>query len=364
MEDIKYDFWAASLQDGYIGNLSDIIKKAGGSYNLYKMTPEEMTRKLGLSKRMINHIINRRNSFEIEKEYEKMMRQEIRFIRETDMDFPYKLKNINSCPYAIFVKGELPKDNAPSVAIVGARECSEYGRLMAEYFGDRLSRRGISIVSGMAFGIDGIAQMAAVNAGGKSYAVLGCGVDEIYPKSNRVLYEKLINSGGIISEYVPGTSAMSRNFPPRNRIISGLSDAIIVVEAKAKSGTLITADLAMDQGREVLIIPGRITDPLSVGCMNLIKTGATPITCIEDVLDHLPNMNILENEDEKNIIKTIKLTAEEKILFDCLDYYSKSIEELSLLTKYDISTLIRLTTEMEMKGLIKCTSQTSFVKTS
>ena len=375
MEQNEYDFWAASLQDGYVGKLVEIVESAGGSKELYEMQPEDMRDKLHLTGRMIKHIINRRNTFDIASHYDSLVRENIKFIKYTDDDYPHRLKNIAGKPYAVFIKGNLPLENKPAVAIVGARDCSEYGRLMAEYFGDRLARNGVQIISGMAYGIDGIAQMAAIDTGGKSYAVLGNGVDIVYPKANRRLYERLAyeNCGGVISEYVPGTVACSRNFPPRNRIISGLSDLVLVIEAKAKSGTLITADMAMEQGRDVCIVPGRITDPLSVGCINLMKFGAYPVTSVEDLFEHIQmEVDIKLTKDnfshvgfsENAYDNTTELTADESLIIDNLDFYPRSMDEITKRTGFDLSKVLSLTTRLELKGIIKCIGQGSFVKKS
>jgi len=363
MEEIYYDFWAASLQDGYVGNLIDIVERAGGSRGLYEMNEEEMLSKLSVSGRMVNHIINRRNTINIKREYDDMMARNIKFVRYTDPEYPKKLSDISSRPYALFCLGRLPEENKPRVAIIGARDCSEYGRLMAEYFGDRLAGAGIDIVSGMAYGIDGIAQMSAIDAGGKSYAILGCGVDVVYPRSNRRLYERLIECGGVISEYIPGTQAVSRNFPPRNRIISGLSDIVLVVEAKSKSGTLITADMAIEQGKDVGVIPGRITDPLSLGCLNLIKQGAIPIVTIEDITECL-NISNVKDIDEKGHGKASNLTAEEMKIYECLDYYPRGADCIANLASTDIKTVLNTLAILEIKGMVKCVGQSSFVKMS
>ena len=192
--------------------------------------------------------------------------KKIRVINKEEKEYPRRLKEIPKPPEKLYILGSLPVERIPSVAVIGARDCSEYGRYVAARLGSVLGRKGIQVISGMARGIDGIAQEAAVDAGGYSYAVLGSGVDVCYPASNKSLYEKLKVTGGILSEYPPGTSAIARNFPARNRIVSGLADAIIVVEAREKSGTLITVDMALEQGREVYAVPGRITDSLSVGC--------------------------------------------------------------------------------------------------
>jgi len=213
--------------------------------------------------------------------------KEIRVFRKEEKDYPRRLKEIPKPPEELYVLGSLPGEQMPSVAVIGARDCSEYGKYVAAHLGNVFGRNGIQVISGMARGIDGIAQEAAVDAGGRSFAVLGSGVDVCYPAGNRRLYEKLKAAGGILSEYPKGTPAIARHFPARNRIVSGLADAVIVVEAREKSGTLITVDMALEQGREVYVVPGRITDSLSVGCNRLIKLGAGILLDTDEFMEEL-----------------------------------------------------------------------------
>nr|MCR5627669.1 DNA-processing protein DprA [Lachnospiraceae bacterium] len=195
---------------------------------------------------------------------------EIRYISSFDNEFPERLRTIPDPPQGIYVKGKLPDPNRPSVSIIGARACSEYGKGAAEYFAKKLSENGVQIISGMARGIDGIAQRTAVDAGYESFGVLGNGIDVVYPRENSRLYETILNKGGLISEFPPGTQGLPAYFPKRNRIISGLCNVLLVIEARAKSGTLSTVCHALNQGREIFAVPGRISDPLSVGCNRLI----------------------------------------------------------------------------------------------
>ena len=208
--------------------------------------------------------------------------------------YPERLRNIPDPPYGIFYRGKLPAEETLSVAVVGARECSAYGSYVAQGIGETLGECGVQVISGMARGIDGISQAAALDAGGSSYGVLGCGVDVCYPKSNRELYERLCEQGGILSAYPPGTEPRPQNFPPRNRIVSGLADVLIVVEARNKSGTLITVDMALEQGREVYAVPGRVTDRLSDGCNRLLKQGAGVFLSPEDFLREIGSERIPE----------------------------------------------------------------------
>lgn len=219
--------------------------------------------------------------------WEELTEKQIRFVTCRDEEYPARLRHIPDSPYALFVKGELPAQDALSVAVVGARDCSEYGRFVAEGIGRAMGVCGVQIISGMARGVDGISQNAALEAGGSSFGVLGCGVDVCYPASNRLLYERLCAQGGVLSTHPPGTEPKPQHFPPRNRIVSGLADALIVVEAREKSGTLITVDMALEQGKDVYVVPGRVTDRLSDGCNRLIKQGAGVFLSPEDFLREL-----------------------------------------------------------------------------
>ncbi len=219
--------------------------------------------------------------------YGRMRERGIFLVTEDEPQFPERLSRIPDKPYALYFAGRLPQAEKRAVAVIGARECTAYGRYMAEQFGAAFAKAGIQVISGMARGIDGIGQTAALKEGGYSLGVLGCGVDICYPGENRELYETLLAAGGICSEYAPGTEPRAVLFPPRNRIISGLCDAVLVVEAREKSGTLITVDMALEQGREVYALPGRATDPLSGGCNRLIRQGAGLASSPEEVLEEL-----------------------------------------------------------------------------
>jgi len=225
---------------------------------------------------------------------ENLARTGIFFSCIIEESFHTRLRFLPDPPFGIYCRGPLlppgpppiPGLESPAAAVIGARLASGYGREQARRFSYRMASRGITIISGMARGIDGIAQTAALDAGGRSYAVLGCGVDICYPEENRSLYDRLLQQSGILSEYPPGTPPEARLFPLRNRIISGLADAVLVIEARKKSGTLITVDMALEQGRDVFALPGRVSDSLSDGCNRLIRQGAAPATCPEDLLEY------------------------------------------------------------------------------
>lgn len=266
--------------------------------------------------------------------YRKLEQKGINIFPEMHDLFPEKLRMIPNRPFAIYVLGKLPDPDIPAVSIIGARMCSEYGRFIAREFGSRLAASGIQIISGMASGVDGISQRGAIAAGGKSYGVVGCGADICYPDENRDLYEDLKKNGGIISEYKPGTQPEARLFPLRNRIISGLSDAVIVVEAKKKSGTAITVNMALEQGKDVFAVPGRTTDRLSDGCNNMIKEGAFIATCAEDVIEFfgLGSLNGTSSSNSSNSPKaakpSLKLNATETLIIQIIDMNKMSISEI------------------------------------
>ena len=218
-------------------------------------------------------------------QFEQMLRRSgIGFVSIEEDWYPEKLRYIPDPPYGLFYIGKLPLSHRPCVALIGARECSRYGLQQAERFGAVLASAGIQIVSGLARGIDGAAGRAAA-ACGLSYAVMGCGPDICYPQENLEIYDMIARSGGILSEYVPGTEPRPGMFPLRNRIISGLADAVVVLEARRKSGSLITADQALEQGRDVYALPGRVSDGLSDGCNQLIRQGAEIICSPEDLIE-------------------------------------------------------------------------------
>jgi DNA processing protein len=196
------------------------------------------------------------------------------------------VSDIDEAPKTLYYVGNLPEDRRPTVAIVGTRKPTAYGKEVTEKLARELAAKGIVVISGLALGVDGIAHAAALDAGGTTLAVLANGLSTVYPAAHRDLAEKIIQQGGaLISEYSPDTPARSHQFLERNRIVSGLADAIIITEAAARSGTLNTAAHALTQGKEVFVVPGNITSPMSVGCNTLLKQGATPITSAEDVLN-------------------------------------------------------------------------------
>ena len=299
------------------------------------------------------------------------MREQERYIRRTDEEFPEKLRQIKNPPEGIYVRGQLPEEDKPTVAIIGARRCSTYGREMAEWFAGELAAAGVQVVSGMAAGVDGIAQRASLRAGGRSFGVLGCGTDICYPTDNRDLYETLQKRGGILSEYAPGTPPDAFHFPMRNRIISGISDAVLVVEAKERSGTLITVDFALEQGREVFVLPGRITDSLSAGCNRLLRQGAGIALSPKDIMEEMSRQNkwkVMDAQAAKAALPE-KLSERERQVWEILDTRPQSAQELYERLHADLAgkapgmaELTDLLMNLVLKGLVGAERGCTYVR--
>lgn len=326
-EKLIYAYWFHGMM-AFLGNkkLWEISENIGMPEQIYGCDKKSLDQFLTI--KQWESFEKSRQTWKPGEKWEEMEKAGIRFLPFFHEDYPDPLKNIPDPPWAVYVKGKLPDAGRPKIAIVGARQCSEYGRSMAKRIGRLLGENNIPVISGMARGIDGIGQREALEAGGESFAVLGSGADICYPKENRDLYIRLEKQGGIISEYPPGTAPVARNFPPRNRIISGLCDALIVVEAKEKSGTLITVDMALEQGKEVFAIPGRMTDALSTGCNHLIRQGAEILISPEDILRYI---GIEKTQNKKQMLPNetaVFRSKEEKEIYEILDYIPKSLEQI------------------------------------
>ena len=302
--------------------------------------------------------------------YSNIINKGIKWTHVFKDDYPENLKNIPDPPGMLFYLGELPSGEKKSVAIIGARACSIYGSAVTKSFASEIAMADIQIISGLARGIDGISHENALKAGGKTFGILGSGVDIMYPEENMDLYKRMIKEGGVISAFFPGTSPKREYFPLRNRIISGLSDAVIVVEARKKSGTLINVNQALEHGRDVYAVPGRITDGLSFGCNELIAMGAgiaySPEAFVREFkgmdfgLNDIPINDFEEDNDlsedsagcDKGIIISDDIYATVKRL---LKENELSIDEIYELTEnaFEYDDLITSLIELETDRIIK-----------
>ena len=277
--------------------------------------------------------------------------QKIKCLTIEDSNFPDRLRKLSGMPKKLYYIGNLPDPKKPAAAVVGARMCSPYGRCQAFKYARTMASYGVQIISGMARGIDAEGHKGALDTDTPTFAVLGSGVDVCYPNSNRWLYQRILEKGGgIISELPPGSPPVNWAFPARNRIISGLSDLVLVVEARKRSGSLITADLALEQGKEVFSLPGRRIDPLSEGCNRLIAQGAGIVTKPEDVLDffHIK----CKNSCKKTIKSVNALAKSEKMVYSCLDSQPKHLEAVMKSCGVTAGECMTALLNLEMQGLI------------
>ncbi|RQD68224.1 MAG: DNA-protecting protein DprA [Tindallia sp. MSAO_Bac2] len=269
-----------------------------------------------------------------------------------DEDYPMMLKNIYDPPYVLYVNGKL-KPEIPLIAMVGARKASAYGKWAASEFSKQLVQFGAGVISGLAYGIDTSSHQGALDAAGYTVSVLGCGVDHIYPASNRKIYEQIALTGAIVSEYPPGTLPQKHYFPARNRIISGLSHGVFVLEAGLKSGSLITAEFAMEQGKEVYALPGHINHGLSHGTNRLIQDGAKMVLKPEDIIDEMFSKQLIQQNKRNSSQYKANLSPKELSLMSLIQEKATSIDELVLSTGLPVSEVNSLVSVLEIKGLIQ-----------
>ena len=298
---------------------------------------------------------------ETQNEGKKKLEIPIRTIHKGEAEYPQKLLHYEGMPEILYVKGRLPDSKCPTVAIVGARAASSYGRVQAFRYAKRLSEEGVQILSGMAYGIDTEAHRGALEGKGGTWAILGNGVDICYPTGNRALYQRILQDDyGIISEQSPGTYARNYFFPARNRIISGLADVVLIVEAKEKSGSLITAQWALDQGKAVYALPGPVNTELSMGCHKLIYDGAGIAYTPEILLRELGiDCKKIVKEKTKN---ELGLATDLKLVYSCLDLQPKSMEFLIQKTGLPPEKVGSLLLELKISGIAREIGRHYYVK--
>lgn len=309
-------------------------------------------RAAGFGDKLAGEIVRSRAEIDVDAAWERLVQTDVRVLTWPDADYPIRLAEIDQPPPVLYCRGRLADADRWSVAIVGSRAVTPYGRRVADETAAFLAQNGVTVVSGLARGVDTIAHRAALRAGGRTLAVLGSGVDRIYPNENAGLAEEILRRdlGAILSDYAMGTAPDGPNFPPRNRIISGLALATLVVEAGEKSGALITARFAVDQGRDVLAVPGSIHRPESAGTNRLIRDGAQPFLKPEDLLEVLEWARAVQYPERRSPVPDDGL---ERTLFEKLGPDAKHIDELSAETGIPIAEVTAALTMMELKGLVE-----------
>ena len=358
---MKYAYWLHNVPGIGSAKIRRIYDEISCAEELYHMSLPQLKKLEGITEDDIISIHKSQRKWDADKEWFRLMEQGIGFISLEQDEFPEKVRHIHNPPYALYYVGKLPDEKRKSVAIVGARTRSAYGGQVAEELGKALAQNGIQVISGLARGIDRDAHQGALAGGGETYGILGCGVNICYPSENRFLYNKMIENGGVISEYPPGTQPISKQFPARNRIIAGFCSCVVVVEAKEKSGSLITADFGMEQGKDVYAVPGRICDTLSQGCNRLIKQGAGALISIEDFLSDLEicsEINYTQMDFRKNLLE-----KDESLVYSLTDFRPTGVATLVEKTGIAISRLLEILEKLESLGLIKETFTNYYIRT-
>ncbi len=351
---IEFSLGSGITQD----RLHDLYEFNEDPFEIEKISVDELKNVIGAAASGLKNPIKK-----ISEEMKQMEKSGVRAVFIDEDEYPSLLKQIRRPPLFLRVAGKIPEASERTIAVVGTRRSSSYGRRACEYFAAEISSRGFAVASGLAYGIDTVAHKTAMKNGGKTIAVLGSGCDVIYPAENRRLAEEIRENGAILSEWPMGTPPAKKNFPVRNRIISGISCGVLVVEAPQRSGALITAGYAAEQGREVWAVCGDIFASSFRGCHALIKDGAKLCETIEDIMTELKFAGFEELEEKKKIkTEKVKLSDEEKKIYKVIEWQPVSLDEIRSQTKFEMGKIFRLLTNLEINGFIENAPGGKFVR--
>ena len=335
-----------------------LLERFGDAQAAWLAKPIELAA-AGLDRKTTDALLALRRTLDAQREWDRLAALGVQILALDDVDYPSALREIFDPPPLLYLKGTLEPVDAWAVAVVGTRRATPYGRQVAERFVADLARAGVTVVSGLAKGIDTFAHRAAIEARGRTIAVLGNGLDTVYPRENAPLAEAVTRNGCLLTEFPLGTRPDAPNFPRRNRIISGLSMGTLLVEAGIGSGSLITADFALEQGRDVFAVPGSVFSAASVGCHQLIRDGARPVTAAQDILEEL-NLNSAVQQQE--VQRAVPGDPVEVALMAHLSTEPRHIDELSRAADIPIATVSSTLTLLELKGLVRHLGGNQFVK--
>lgn len=365
----QIDLWLKLIRADGVGPtlFKRLLDYFGDVESILGASAARLTKIEGIGHKTAENIVRTRNNFDAEKELALANKLGVWVLHVHDKRYPPALKAIYDPPPVLYIKGTLTRADNLAVAIVGSRKCTHYGTEQASRFSHLLASSGFTIVSGLARGIDSAAHRGALAAKGRTIAVQGCGLANIFPSENKKLFEQIIDNGAVISELPLTYEPLAENFPGRNRIITGLSMGVLVVEATYRSGALISAEAALGNNREVMAVPGRIDSPTSAGCHKLLKQGARLIDSIDEIMDalgHIGNdlkahVERTSTEAEKNVqgmlfdSSGLNLSLEEKRIVDCLDSESVHVEELIEITELTAAKVHSAVISLQLKGLIK-----------
>ncbi len=341
-----------------------LLEYFGSAEKAFFAPLKEISKVEGIGKKIGEKMAREREKMDLEKEFALMDRDQVKVLTWEDEIYPPRLKAIYDPPPVLYLKGEIVPEDRFAVALVGSRRATTYGKLTTERLSGELVQRGLTVVSGMARGIDTAAHRGALNKEGRTIAVLGSGIGRPYPAENKGLMGKISESGAVISEFSMSTAPDRLNFPLRNRIISGLSLGVVVVEAAERSGALITADYALEQGREVFAVPGNVNARSTKGTHNLIRMGAKLVEKSADIVEELePQLDGLPGEGREGPEKRLPLLeGEEKKVYDLLSEEPQHIDEIIRKTRISVTRMPGVLLTLEIKDLIKQLSGKMFVR--
>lgn len=351
MEDAFYYYFLSCLWSITPIRLHEMVDYFGGPKEFYEAPEKEYN---GFHKRTLQTIVRTKQDAAVYQSWEKVKKEEVRFLPCNDPDYPRELLRLPDYPYGIYIEGILPEKH-PLIAMIGARNCTTYGRELAYRFGKELAMNGCGVISGLASGIDGAAHQGCLDGHGYTIGILGSGIHRIYPKENYKLYLAMRERGGILSEYPPDLEPYAHLFPRRNRLISVLSDYVLVVEARKKSGSLITVDYALEQGKTIGAVPGRPCDTLSEGCNHLLRQGASCVLDTEDILEEFFHSNrlmeVVHERSEVNL--SLGLAPDEKKVYSVLRLEPQFIDDIIVSTDLPVWRTVSILSELEIKGVVK-----------
>lgn len=334
-----------------------LLDRFGDARTAWEAPPAALA-EAGMGLKMIERVVAVREKVDLALIWDQIQAKGIRVLTWLDETYPHRLKEIEQPPPVLYLRGEISPEDSWSVAIVGTRRVTPYGRQVTEEIATFLAANGITVVSGLARGVDAIAHHAALRAGGRTLAVLGSGVDRVYPPENRSLAEQITGHGAVLSDYVPGTPPDSSNFPPRNRIISGLSIAVIVIEAGETSGALITAEFAAEQGREIFAVPGNILAPQSKGTNKLIQRGAHPLLSASDIMQVL---NLTRVGQHKAARKALPADEVEAKVLATMGEEPLHVDEIRNQVGLPVEKVSAALVMMELKGMVRQVGNMQYV---
>lgn len=357
----KWIYWIALQKINRIGDLAvnTLLSKLGSPENIFNASKQDITSIEGMGIKTWESI-NRFDKWkEAERDIEYMQRMGYRLLCINDDEYPENLLNIYNPPPVLYINGEIRPEDNTSVAVVGARLCNHYGIKATRRISGALADLGITVTSGMAMGIDAVSHSSCLQNGGRTIAVLGNGLDVVYPSENRELYSKIPARGAIVSEFPLGTSPDSGNFPKRNRIISGISIGVVVIQASRNSGSLITASLATQQNREVFAVPGNIDSGLSAGTNMLIRRGAKLVENVDDIIEEIEHFSNLKKPAGEKVIDrnppAEQLNEKERLVYDLLKDRPHHVDEIAKKLNIDSSDILSLLLDLELRDFIEQT---------